>query len=159
MHHFNVTELRCAPSTCTVHHWPALCTMVHKGDLFFVPRLNIVHYVALYWLGGAHDDFHVPYQLPPRWCTMWCCQSRCTYCAYGKAREKLVCLPKYAMSMCRANNKNCNWLRGTAYRPNTEAVVKLHYFQFRCKGSCQCTWQFNHGKANVFKLPASHKWQ
>ncbi len=20
---------------------------------------------------------HVRYQLPPRWCTMWCCQSRC----------------------------------------------------------------------------------
>ena len=27
------TELLCAPSTCIVHHRPALCTMVHKGDL------------------------------------------------------------------------------------------------------------------------------
>ena len=25
----------CAPSTCVVHHQPALCTIVHKGDLSF----------------------------------------------------------------------------------------------------------------------------
>ncbi len=33
VHQFNGPGLRCAPPTCVVHHQPALCTMVHKGDL------------------------------------------------------------------------------------------------------------------------------
>ena len=28
-------DLRCAPLTCLVHHRPALCTIVHKGDQIF----------------------------------------------------------------------------------------------------------------------------
>ncbi len=62
-------DLRCAPSTCVVHHKLALCTMVHvhKGDLIFFrsrgqPLLMytlVGHNVALYWLGGAHDNLFV----------------------------------------------------------------------------------------------------
>ncbi len=33
MHHLIGTGLHCAPLTCIVHHRPALCNMVHKGDL------------------------------------------------------------------------------------------------------------------------------
>ena len=33
MHHLMSTGLCCALSTRVVHHQPALCTMVHKGDL------------------------------------------------------------------------------------------------------------------------------
>ena len=49
VHHFVSTELLCAPSTCVVHPWPALCTM-------------LLHSCML------------RYEPPPRWCTMWCCQ-------------------------------------------------------------------------------------
>ena len=37
----------------------------------------MVHNVALNWLGGAH------YQLPPRRCTMWCCQPGYTCMSVG----------------------------------------------------------------------------
>ena len=33
VHYLNGAGLRWSPPTCTVHHWPALCTMVHKGGL------------------------------------------------------------------------------------------------------------------------------
>ena len=36
VHHLVGTGLCCAPPTCVVHHRAVLCTMVHKGDLFFV---------------------------------------------------------------------------------------------------------------------------
>ena len=32
VHYLVSTGLPCAPLTCVVHHQPALCTMVHKGD-------------------------------------------------------------------------------------------------------------------------------
>ena len=32
VHHFNGIELRLAPSTCIVHHWYVLCTILHKAD-------------------------------------------------------------------------------------------------------------------------------
>ncbi len=31
VHHFNGTELSCAPSTCIVHQRPALCTITHES--------------------------------------------------------------------------------------------------------------------------------
>ncbi len=38
VHHRDSTDLHvhCAPSTCVVHHQPALCTIVQKGDLIFL---------------------------------------------------------------------------------------------------------------------------
>ncbi len=33
VHHLNDTGLWCAMLACDVHHQPALCIMVHKGDL------------------------------------------------------------------------------------------------------------------------------
>ena len=35
VHYCNGAELSYAPLTCVVHRPPALCTMVHKGDLIF----------------------------------------------------------------------------------------------------------------------------
>ena len=68
--HLGLWERRCAPPQwyrtilCTtpmaqdyiVHHWPALCTMVHNGDVC-PQEVGVVHNVALYWLGGPQDDF------------------------------------------------------------------------------------------------------
>ena len=46
-------------TTSWVHHRPALSTMVRKGpmSIWSTDVHNIVHNVALYWLGGAQDDF------------------------------------------------------------------------------------------------------
>ena len=58
VHHFVGTWLCCAPSTCVVHHRPVLCTMTQCTKCSFVWTYTfVVHNVALYWLGGAHDDF------------------------------------------------------------------------------------------------------
>ncbi len=46
------TELCCAPSTCVVHQWPVLCTMVHRGD-----QLSL-HNVTLYHWSRAQCMFH-----------------------------------------------------------------------------------------------------
>ncbi len=48
------TATLCTFDLCIVHHRPALCTIVNKGVT--------LHHVALYWLGGAQDDFS---------CTLW----------------------------------------------------------------------------------------
>ena len=61
MHHPVSTGPRCPPSTCVVHHQPALCTMVHKEDLCssVLTYTLIVNNVTLYRLGGVHaqDDY------------------------------------------------------------------------------------------------------
>ncbi len=44
VHYLNSTGLCFEPPTCIVHHWPALCIMVHKGDL-----------CTLFILGGFPD--------------------------------------------------------------------------------------------------------
>ncbi len=46
----------------------------------------VVHNIALYWLGGAQDDF-------AWWCTIRCCQSRCTYWRVLVIYYQSVCLP------------------------------------------------------------------
>ncbi len=56
VHHFNGTEVCCAPSTYFVHRWPALFTMVYNVVLPVPTYTLVVQNVALYWLGGAHDD-------------------------------------------------------------------------------------------------------
>ncbi len=68
MHHFNGTELRCAPSVCIVHHRRALCIMAHNGDIlggifhFFggsytlVVHMTFFMYVISYHLNGAQCD-------------------------------------------------------------------------------------------------------
>ena len=56
-------NLHCAPlqwyramlCTTNLHCAPLTYVVVTRGTIFF----------------------HVSYQLPPRWCTLWCCQSRC----------------------------------------------------------------------------------
>ncbi len=71
VHHFVGTELCCAPSPCVVHHWPALCTIVSKGDLklqSFLCTLQVgdaqcrsmVHNIALYRWSGAQHRSHKP---------------------------------------------------------------------------------------------------
>ncbi len=69
VHHFNSTDLPCAPSTCIVHHRPVLCTMAHKGYQFFRMTMTKVfkhvkdvfwqhpphNYVALYCKGDCHE--------------------------------------------------------------------------------------------------------
>ena len=57
VHHFNGLELPCAPSTCIVHHRPALCTMVHRGDLLLYNIHLVVHNIALSRSGGTQDNF------------------------------------------------------------------------------------------------------
>ncbi len=51
VHQFNGTELHCAPLTCVVHHWPALWTMLHKGNLLSWWKISIS-----YHLDGAQCD-------------------------------------------------------------------------------------------------------
>ncbi len=36
VHHCNSIELHYAPLTCIVHHWPVMCTVVHKGDAYWL---------------------------------------------------------------------------------------------------------------------------
>ena len=38
VHHFDGTELRCAPLTCVVHHQPALCHGAQGGPTFLRSR-------------------------------------------------------------------------------------------------------------------------
>ncbi len=79
VHHFMGTGLCCAPVTCIVHHQPALCTVVHKGYLYYTP------WASINWSGlRTNTDlvlhkiiFHVHYRPPPKWCTVWYCLSGC----------------------------------------------------------------------------------
>ena len=92
--------LHCAPSACVVHHQPALCTLVHKGDLcpwevglpttFFICTLHSLGqgYIVHRWPAPCTTNLrcapwcticHVHYKPPLRWCTMWCCQSSCPF--------------------------------------------------------------------------------
>ncbi len=85
VHHCNGTELRHAPN-CIVHHWTALCTMVHirlqrrrnpgGGMGARVPPSSLnTNFFKVRWCTML--ILHVCYKLPRRWCTMWCCQSSC----------------------------------------------------------------------------------
>ncbi len=90
VHHYKGTELNCAPFTCILHHQTALCTMVHKWDLFIywwvwlwclrcallghpcapwcrmqvggAQHRSIVHKVAVYHCSGAQCRSHKPRQ-------------------------------------------------------------------------------------------------
>ena len=74
MHHLVSTGLRCAPPTCLVHHQPALCTMVHKGDLsntnhavYYVrARTSMYEFVctSLYVLTLVYDSTPAPLSRP-----------------------------------------------------------------------------------------------
>ncbi len=60
MHHCSGTELRGTPSTCVVHHQPALCAMVQKGGK---SRLTIKFCTDVHF-GGAQCSFVLN-----KWCT------------------------------------------------------------------------------------------
>ena len=73
VYYLNGTGLCCAPPTCVVHHWPALCAMVHKGDLCpYVLKMqvsdaqcrSVVHNIVLYRWGCAQHSSHNP--RPPK---------------------------------------------------------------------------------------------
>ena len=51
MYHLMGTELHCAPASCAVHHRPALCTMVHKGDHLISMLLFKIHWLKVQFLG------------------------------------------------------------------------------------------------------------
>ncbi len=77
-------RLCCTPSPCILHHRPVLCTMVHKGDLFFKVGVtpNIFHFLLVH-MEHVETDTFCPYLMghkdrqqtlcsahgTPTWCT------------------------------------------------------------------------------------------
>ncbi len=59
------------------------CSWSLKTLLIITSRISIQgHRNGPVWVHMVHVTFfhvHVRYQLPPRWCTMWCCQSKCDW--------------------------------------------------------------------------------
>ncbi len=106
-------DLHCAPLTCIVHHWPALCTMVH------VEAILVVHNLALYWLGGTQDDFACCYQLH-LWWSIPCCQSSCLSALTGGFLQLCTCifwflLQSYDWCSMIQHDKSLQILQLTAY--------------------------------------------
>ncbi len=58
--------LHCVLSTCVVHHRPGLCTMVHKGDLYWGTLLLCTMYssfVLIRWCTWQFFVFDISYHL------------------------------------------------------------------------------------------------
>ena len=69
-----VQPMLCSTSivqSCVVHLWPVLCTTDHHG----AQRTPVENVISTDRWCKWHF-FHERYELPPRGCTMWCCQSR-----------------------------------------------------------------------------------
>ncbi len=98
------------PLTCIVHHRPALCTMVHKGDLTIflwctyplcttkpggAQHRSMVHSIVLYPQGGAqrssHKHRHTGPILLPRPLTQKVIK-RCLYWTLSVTRVTLYCV-------------------------------------------------------------------
>ena len=58
VHHLVSTGLHCAPSTCVVHHQPALCTMVHKGGAYVREKWESPP-TFLFWVPPFHPPANI----------------------------------------------------------------------------------------------------
>ena len=96
---FCTTNLHCAPSSCIVHHGAQGAPMSVSSE--GRPRQTftlVVHNVALFWLGGAQDDFAWMLSATTEMVHKWCCQCSCT-CSFQSMLNK--CLIK----RCQAKGK------------------------------------------------------
>ncbi len=110
MHHFVGTGLRCAPSTCIVYHRPAVCTRVHKEDLFlFLTRGHAQHFL---FFGGSHG-------------TCIKTDTFCPYLAGNKDRQQTLCSAWHPY-MVHKSHTNTSILIGWFICLSTLWTTKLH---------------------------------
>ena len=122
VHHFNSTELCCAPSTCVVHDQPPVCTMVHKVHTVVLYKHTLwwCKMYTLYWQVMQMKFFQERYGLPPSFSV-----HQSSVCHYTKIQTTILVKRNELWTCWIKNFLRSPWKRQVNFEGSQLLILKM----------------------------------